>query len=253
MCTLSFYPRAGGYLIGMNRDERKDRARAYPPRLFKLDNGLWAVYPYEEGRGTWIGLNSVGISLALLNWHKVPSRFGDQHAPVSRGQAIPLLLREREDRAMHQKLCELPLDQMHPFRLIGFFPAKQLVVEWLWNQKRLLIRPRGWEARLWASSGWDEASVQAHRRKLFEHALRAPDAGTPIWLRRFHRSHDPIPGPLSVCVHREDVCTVSYTEILVVGRRGQMLYHDGPPCEHCRRVEKGMRVDFWLHDRAKKT
>ena len=33
------------------------------------------------------------------------------------------------------------------------------------------------------------------------------------WMRRLHRSHVPAPGPFSICVHREDARTVSYTEI----------------------------------------
>ena len=50
------------------------------------------------------------------------------------------------------------------------------------------------------------------------------------WVRNLHQSHDPVPGPFSICVHREEAATVSYTEVRCSGQRISMSYRGGSPC-----------------------
>jgi hypothetical protein len=33
MCTVTFIPGADGFVLGMNRDEKRQRVRIHPPRL----------------------------------------------------------------------------------------------------------------------------------------------------------------------------------------------------------------------------
>src|SRR6478736_5938086 len=85
MCTLTFIPKPQGYLLGMNRDERLTRELALAPTAI-IASGLPAVYPREQGGGTWIGSNSSGITFALLNQNP------GSHAQMkerSRGGVIP--------------------------------------------------------------------------------------------------------------------------------------------------------------------
>jgi hypothetical protein len=49
-------------------------------------------------------------------------------------------------------------------------------------------------------------------------------------LRRLHASHAGGPGPFSLCVHREDVKTLSYSEVMVAAGRIQMGHFRGSPC-----------------------
>lgn len=49
-------------------------------------------------------------------------------------------------------------------------------------------------------------------------------------LRLFHASHDPNPSYLSVCMHRDDAHTVSFTHLEVSGRQLAMTYVSGCPC-----------------------
>jgi hypothetical protein len=51
------------------------------------------------------------------------------------------------------------------------------------------------------------------------------------WLRRLHRSHRPEIGPYSICMHRDDAATVSYTEIVVSRGISRMRYESGPTCK----------------------
>ena len=50
------------------------------------------------------------------------------------------------------------------------------------------------------------------------------------WVRNLHQSHDPVPGPFSICVHREDAATVSYTEVCCSEEGISMSYRNGSPC-----------------------
>ena len=60
----------------------------------------------------------------------------------------------------------------------------------------------------------------------------APD-GAPAahWLRELHRSHENGPGPFSICVHRPDVRSLSYTQIEFSGDKLDFDYVPRPPCE----------------------
>ena len=67
-------------------------------------------------------------------------------------------------------------------------------------------------------------------RRKFLRASRQRSTGSPVWLRRLHRSPAPHAGPFSTCMHRADAATVSYTDVAVPSRRAVMSYHAGAPC-----------------------
>jgi hypothetical protein len=47
----------------------------------------------------------------------------------------------------------------------------------------------------------------------------------------FHARHDPMPGPYSPCMHRDDARTVSFTSIAVERGVAVLRYQPGAPCE----------------------
>ena len=61
-------------------------------------------------------------------------------------------------------------------------------------------------------------------------AQHQSDAGSVPWLRRLHASHAGDPGPFSLCVHRQDVETLSYSEVMVTAEYIQMGHFRGSPC-----------------------
>jgi len=227
MCTVTFIPRRKGYRLGMNRDEQRSRVKGRPPEPVGRD-GCVSLSPSEPKGGTWIGLNDRGITLALINWYSVTHRAGKR--PVSRGEIIPAARAAGSPDEVVAALRSLPLRRVNPFRLIGVFPGLQLIVEWRWDLQRLVARRHPWTARQWISSGFDEPKAQRVRGATFRQARQQASFGSLDWLRRLHRSHAPEPGPFSTCMHRSNAVTVSYTEVNVMGSRGAMVYHDGPPC-----------------------
>jgi hypothetical protein len=234
MCTVSFSPEPGGYLLGMNRDEQRRRAPGFPPRKGRA-GGVEILCPQESGGGTWVGVNGAGVCLALINWYSVPRRVAD--APVSRGVIVRDGLSATSSHGLLLSVTGQPLSRINPFRLLGVFPAEGRVLEWRWNLGKLELLAHRWEPRAWISSGWDEAGAQERRGVRFRRALAEPAPGGVAWMRRFHTCHDPQPGPYSVCMHREDAVTVSYTEVEVGPERARLRYHAGAPCEAAEVVE----------------
>jgi len=229
MCTVTFLARKDGYVLGMNRDEKLTRAAGLPPAR-SAAGGRTLLYPSEPTGGTWIGLNNVGATLALINWYSVQTRLSEN--AISRGEIVKSALPADSPVAVRHSLAEIPLHQLNPFRLIGAFPETQQLTEWRWDLNRLERREHRWGNGIWISSGFDEPGAQQTRRKVFREALREKSVGTIPWLRRLHSSHGPECGPYSVCMHRNDARTVSYTEIVVSEDSTTMSYRSGTPCSN---------------------
>src|ERR1044072_1961138 len=118
MCTFSFVPTKDGYYAAMNRDERLTRSQAFPPSTFQSGEVL-AVYPFEEGGGTWIGCNQHGVTLALLNWNPAASNALTNQR--SRGELIPKLIGKSRIEEGSRALGQFNFDGFLPFRLVGVF------------------------------------------------------------------------------------------------------------------------------------
>ena len=231
MCTVTFFPRGRGYALGMNRDEKTTRPQALPPKASLVD-GRSILYPSEPGGGTWIAVNDSGVTLALINWYSIPKQLSQN--TVSRGDVITTAATAESPGQVTAALDNLPLVRINPFRLIGIFPTGNKIIEWRWDLTALAHVDHPWQPQQWISSGFDEPTAQRIRSQTFHAARRQKSVDTLPWLRRLHRSHSPIPGPFSTCMHRIDATTVSYTEIVVTSQSATMRYRSGPPCKFTR-------------------
>ena len=227
MCTLTVIPREDGFLLGMNRDEQLTRGIATPPELSSLTITT-AVYPRDCEGGTWIAANDHGIALALLNWNDVPQPRGGKTR--SRGEVIPSLINFSSFEHLRCGIGQLDLQGIWPFRLVGVFPDEKIVHEWRWNGRDMESHLHEWRPGHWFSSSLSDARAMAVRGDACERAWSEPDAGSEAWLRRLHASHANGPGPFSVCVHRENVGTLSYMEIVCDRQDVKSSYFAGSPC-----------------------
>lgn len=239
MCTVTFIARRNGFALGMNRDEKLSRVAARPPAV-RQAGGRRVLYPSEPGGGTWVGVNDSGTGFALINWYSISARVTGPS--VSRGEVVKAVLAATSVASSEKILARLPLKQMNAFRLIGFFPRTQEIVEWRWNLKRLEPQSHPWKTNIWISSGFDEPGAQRMRGKAFATALQQSSAGTLSWLRRLHRSHRPARGPYSICMHRADAATVSYTEMVVAAGEARIRYHAGAPCDDSQSFTHKLRL-----------
>lgn len=229
MCTISFLPHTNGFYLAMNRDEKVDRCAALSPKIVDLESRR-AVFPSEPSGGTWISANEAGVCLALINWHRV--RRQPKNDVVSRGELVRLLASKTSSDAIADGMANLPLRKLRPFRLIAIVPSEKLVREWRWNLQSLGVRDHEWESQHWFSSGFDESRAELERKRVCEAARGGGSKTNLAWLRRLHRSHAPRRGPFSICMHRADARTVSYTEVAVSKTRAAMRYKPGPCCSN---------------------
>ncbi len=227
MCTVSFIAQKNGYALAMNRDEQVARLAGLPPKtIFSQRRKI--ICPSEPGGGTWIALNDAGVSFALINWYSVPGQV--EGNAISRGNVVKSIYGFAADESVALALEQLPLKQIKPFRLIAVFRDPKQITEWRWDLNQLARQEHPWESQQWISSGYDEPMAQLIRSRTFLQSLHRTRADSLAWLRRLHRSHAPQPGPFSICMHRDDAVTVSYTEISVGSSRAAMRYHPCAPC-----------------------
>lgn len=227
MCSVTFWPRRGGYLLAMNRDEMLSRITGLAPERMVI-GARTVLHPREPGGGTWISVNDLGVGIALINWYAISA----QATPptVSRGDVVRTIRDCGDMDEAAGRLEQLPLQRMNPFRLMGIFPWESTVGEWRWDLHDLVHVRHDWSPGQWLSSGHDEAGAQRIRSATFNLMRTETDAGSLPWLRRLHASHGPERGPYSTCMHRADAATVSYTEVEVAGPSVVMRHHQGPPC-----------------------
>jgi hypothetical protein len=241
MCTLSFVPKADGFLLGMNRDEQRSRAIASPPGAQRCGD-FKALYPSEPSGGTWVGINQSGLCVALINWYSRPQYQG---APAfSRGAIIPRLLAMGTREEMDRSLLSLPFDRLNPFRLFVIGKESDGIAEYRTDNSGIERVDHPWITNHWFSSGHDEATATEIRDSVCRKAATEHDAGTLHWLERLHASHDPEAGSDSICMHREDAVTVSMTLLKVSNGEAVMSYRAGEPCKSSAGVPHLNRLSF---------
>lgn len=212
----------------MNRDELKERVAAMPPSLHQI--GCEAlIYPQEPSGGTWIAATCRGDSFALMNAN-LPH--GETLGPkrASRGLIIPYLFLENTVKGVDHRLGEIQLTDMFPFRLFGIFRGTCAIAQWYWDGARVISRRHEWIRNHWFSSSRSDARAEVERGKVCEMSWREDTQDSVEWLRALHSSHIPEAGAFSVCVHRLDAATVSYTEVQCGPRELRMSYLAGNPC-----------------------
>ena len=229
MCTLSVIPRDNGYLLGMNRDERIARGAGLPPQVREFA-GARAIYPTDGHGGTWLGVNEDAVALALLNWTDLSSQALHTKKRRSRGVLIPALIGSSTLSALRAALASMTVEGILPFRLVGVFPSERKIAEWRWNSVQIESLLHPWEARNWFSSSLWNTLAGHLRGAACRNAWSEPDAGSSPWLRRLHASHTDASGAFSLCVHRPEVRTLSYSEIDCSFAAIRMKHSVGSPC-----------------------
>ena len=221
MCTVTVVPYAGGVRLMCNRDERRTRPPALPPRTFALD-GRRAVFPVDPaGGGTWIGVNDVGLVVAVLNVHAGRLRDeGTPRPPSSRGQIVRALLSCRSPGAAVAAASRLDARRFAPFRLLlvhrraiaASRASGAARLDWTFDT---IARPL-----LFTSSSLGDELVEAVRRRLFERMMAGESSGWLGGQARFHRHQWRARPEVSVRMERPDALTVSRTTVNVtsVGR-----------------------------------
>lgn len=239
MCTVSFVPKSHEFYVAMNRDEKRDRLAALIPAVVEIESRR-ALFPYDPIGGTWISVNDAGLCLALINWHRIQRK--PKNDILSRGLVVRELAGKSSADEIATSVKKLPLRKLRPFRLIVIAPDQMRVTEWRWNLERLTKCDHAWQQQHWFSSGFDEHRAEVERAKICASEKTKATEHTLKRLRQLHRSHAPKRGPFSICMHRSDAATVSYTEVSVTKKSASMRYASGPPCAARSTVTKKLLI-----------
>lgn len=226
MCTLTCCAVPGGFVVHMNRDELRTRAPGSPPQVVDL-GGIRAVCPIDaEHGGTWIGANEHGVVVALLNGD--PETLRGTGPWRTRGHVALAALATKSAAAAASFVAAVDPAVHRPFSLFAIDRTEvALVVEAAAEGMRVskLSLPA-----ILASSSVAHHTAIASRAAQFQGWLDGCE-NVDQRLAAFHGTHAPVRGPLSVCMHRDDACTVSATRVQVTAQGVTMSHHDGAPCE----------------------
>ena len=80
------------------------------------------------------------------------------------------------------------------------------------------------------SSSFDTTRIIGERMDSFRQSPANANPGA-ISLGQFHHHHGERKGAASVCMHRDDASTVSFSHIVVTDSLIEFNYQDGSPCE----------------------
>jgi len=230
MCTLTWFRHEGGYELFFNRDELSTRASALGLRSGRC-NGLAYVAPIDgEAGGTWLGVNSRGVTVALLNRTFAPVGEAPGGASGvlwrSRGRLALDVLGARSIDSIVEGVRASELGRTRPFTLVALEPERR-PLRCAWDGEGLDVEQLDDEALPITSAPVPAARVA--RSAAFD-ALRATGLGPGV-LERYHASHVPERGPLSVCLHGEHSSSRSLGHVRVTAGRATLRYRDRAPCE----------------------
>lgn len=226
MCTVTVVPCVSGVRLLFNRDERRSRQEGLPPRVHHL-GGMHALFPVDpDGSGTWIGCNSAGLALALLNANPAG---GDAaiRAPRSRGTIARELLGAASIAEAIHGADRLDPRAYGPFRLIIVHGRRLTVVA---SDGITLTRRRSRSIDtplLFTSSSLGDHLVAPPRRRLFGRLVLRAREGWLAGQQRFHDHQWAAHPETSVRMQRADALTVSRTA-LVVTRHGCSMRYEAP-------------------------
>jgi len=244
MCTLSWIRGVDQYSVFMNRDEQPTRAPGLPPSIHE-GPVPWIAPLDGQSHGTWIGANDRGVTLAILNrWHESPMRADGEW--ISRGLLVTSLLEETSKDNVERRLRDQPLGLYQPFTLAAFEVGRGVRL-FAWNGKDLALSEVVATGLVLTSSGFDQEQATRDRGALFQrwqdfdpHPTHPTDP-TPESFERIHASHIPEKGPLSICMHRPEAGTVSFTRIDVRPASIDVAYVPGPPGETKERISRPLQ------------
>jgi uncharacterized protein with NRDE domain len=223
MCTVSIVPvGVDGFRLMCNRDEQLSRAGGMAPMLERaLRND--AIYPRDPvGGGTWVGVNSEGIAVALLNRYE-EDRVCRRGRLLSRGRVTAEALECGRLDEVARFGQQLDATQFAPFRLVAA-SRHRLVVISSDGERADVTRREFVSPVMFTSSSLGDIRVGAVRRALFEQLIgERPE----LWLARqsrFHRHQWTKEPEISVLMARPGAATVSRSTIDVSSRAVRFRY-----------------------------
>ena len=226
MCTMTWFVKEDGYELFFNRDERKSRRRAELPTS-QINDGVQYISPTDaDAGGTWIASNQYGVTVCLLNHYQF-EQIETYKQWTSRGEMVRSFATVATISEADKKFNALDLDDYRAFRMfIIDHQGNNRLCVWDGHTSRIehnVTTPK-------SSSSVDARRVKSLRKQLFVDLNLAESKNTDDYIK-YHASHSPSRSKESVCMHRDDANTVSFSHVSVSSQGVSFRYADGSPCE----------------------
>jgi len=206
MCTLSWKWSNEAFHLFFNRDESKDRPEAIEPTIFTLDENLKCLAAKDpQGGGTWLGVNSKGLIVAIVNDYQSSYLPGEEKLR-SRGLLVLDTLKNKDLQYCEDFLRKTDFS-CYPGFLLHIFNLDEGGIQVAWNGEKLVRSNLKDVTQPISSSSMFPKEARAYRENLFS------DSFSKLEQQKFHRYHDEQNPALSPWMKREDAHSHSYTEI----------------------------------------
>ena len=230
MCTVTIVPHDEGFRVVCNRDERRTRPAALPPRLLRVGARV-AAFPTDPlGGGTWIGVNDAGLVLALLN--AAAAVGSDDGRPIARPRSRGFVVRAMLERGSADSILEalggFDPAAFNPYRLVIIHAPTVTVVSSDGDRVVASQAPLA-HPMLFTSSSLGDALVEPPRRDLFERMVVRASGRILDAQVRFHQHQWRARPEISVHMERADALTVSRTQVDVTTRGRRLVYEPVTP------------------------
>lgn len=226
MCTMTWFVSENGYELFFNRDEGISRSRATLPAQHTFD-GVKCLSPTDtDAGGTWIAVNEYGFTVCLLNHYQF-QQIETYKDWISRGEIVKKFASSSNLFASENSFRSMKLNDYRAFRMFIIAPdgSNRLLV---WDGHKARVEVNVTKPK--SSSSVDALQVKKLRKDLFESMSLGQSKNVTDYIS-YHASHLPSPSKESVCMHREDANTVSFSHVSVKTDTASFSYADGAPCE----------------------
>ena len=241
MCTISWFFGSQSSHIFFNRDEQKTRAVAEPPSLMSSVNHVNIIMPIDPvGGGSWLVVNEYGWTFALLNYYQGRLPKGKLR---SRGEIIRGVSGLHCYSEVVSFLSALTLENYAPFSLLCFAPFDDIsdlppyqncsthtATMLRWSGKELTVSAQS--TPLFSSAVKFDEVVQQRSGLADQYFAGIKSESQRIEKHiQLHRSHTPTASAYSICMHRDDAQTVSFSHIQITQNDIVYSYSNGAPCK----------------------
>lgn len=214
MCTVSFVPQKGGYILTSNRDESPNR-KTFPPKTATLNNNITLIAPVDaEKGGSWIATDGLGRTACLLNGgftnhqRRLPYRKSRGHFVFEAFEAL----------SFSHFIENINLENIEPFTLILIYDELKVLV-WDGGQKHVKLLNNK-QPHLWSSATLYNREQHQEKLEVFNGFLADGNA-SPEALLQLHGVYQ----NTLFMLNREYVKTVSITQVVMKSGNSVLNYH----------------------------
>lgn len=222
MCTVTFLPVAGKYLVTSNRDESSLRKKAIPPAVYNVVQSK-LLYPKDANAGgTWIAVNENGNIIVLLNGAFTKHK----HTPPYKKSRGIILLEIISDISPLIAFDLIDLHQVEPFTIVLFCAGELYECRWDGHQKYKKQLDTN-KPYMWSSSTLYEPAIVKKRESWLAGWLKKNTSPSLYDVMHFHASAGDGDTHNDLNMNRNGhMLTVSITGIELSASKAVMLYND---------------------------